>query len=130
MENVRLVVFLLDDRCFGLHLDAVDRVLPAVDITPLPKAPEIVLGLINVKGKVTPVLDVRRRFRLEEREVGLQDHFIVARTSRRTVAYPGRFGEGGDGGPEPRGHRGEGTGTGTRLCPRRGKAQRWNAVDP
>ena len=88
MKQKSLVVFFLDDRRYGLRLDAVERVLPALDVTPLPKAPEIVLGLINLKGKIIPVLDVRRRFRLPQREIGLQDHFIIARTSRRTVAIP------------------------------------------
>ena len=78
MKQMSLVTFFLDDRRYGLHLDAVERVLPALDVTPLPKAPEIVLGLINLKGKIIPVLDVRRRFRLQEREIGLQDHFIIA----------------------------------------------------
>ena len=70
-----LVIFFLDDRRYGLRLDAVERVLPALDVTPLPKAPEIVLGLINLKGKIIPVLDVRRRFRLQEREIGLPGPF-------------------------------------------------------
>jgi len=88
VKQMSLVIFFLDDRRYGLRLDAVERVLPALDVTPLPKAPEIVLGLINLKGKIIPVLDVRRRFRLQEREIGLQDHFIIAHTSRRTVAIP------------------------------------------
>jgi purine-binding chemotaxis protein CheW len=83
-----LVVFVLDDRRYGLHLHVVERVLHAVDVTPLPKAPDIVLGLINVKGKVTPLLNIRKRFHLKEKEIELQDHFIVARTSRRTIAVP------------------------------------------
>ncbi len=81
-------MFCLDDRRYALHLDAVERVLPSLDVTPLPKAPEIVLGLINIKGKIMPALDVRKRFRLPEREVGLHDHLIVAKTSKRTVAIP------------------------------------------
>ncbi len=61
---------------------------PAVEITPLPKAPEIVLGLINIRGRIVPVLNIRRRFRLPDRETELTDHFIIADTSKRTVALP------------------------------------------
>ena len=88
MSHVQLVTFLLGDQRYALHLDAVERVIPAVEITHLPKAPEIVLGLINIKGRIIPALDVRRRFRLPEREIELKDHFIVASTSRRVVALP------------------------------------------
>lgn len=57
-----------------------------VEVTPLPKAPEIVLGVINLRGAIVPVLNIRRRFRLPEREAGLGDQLLVARTARRTVA--------------------------------------------
>ncbi len=85
---VNLVAFLLGDRRYALHLRAVQRVVRAVEITLLPKAPEIVLGIINLRGKIIPALDMRRRFRLPEKETGLDDHFIIAATSRRTVALP------------------------------------------
>ena len=88
MPSLRLVPFFLDDHCYALYLDVVERVIPAVAITPLPKAPEIVLGLINIKGKIIPALNIRRRFRLPDRETELADHFIIANTSKRLVALP------------------------------------------
>ena len=82
---VRLLVFRLEGRGYALSLAAVVRVVRAVEITELPKAPEIVLGVVNVGGAVVPVFDMRRRFRLPCREVQLTDQLIVAQTSRRTV---------------------------------------------
>ncbi|MHB8255543.1 MAG: chemotaxis protein CheW, partial [Acidiferrobacter sp.] len=46
----------------------------------------IIAGVINVQGQVIPVINIRRRFRLPEREMALSDHMIVARTARRKVA--------------------------------------------
>jgi purine-binding chemotaxis protein CheW len=88
MNSLELVPFLLDDQRYALHLGVVERVIPAVEITPLPNAPEIVLGLINIRGEIIPILNIRRRFKLPERETGLNDHFIIANTSKRTVALP------------------------------------------
>lgn len=88
MPSLQLVPFLLDDCRYALHLDVVDRIIPAVELTPIPKAPEVVLGLINIRGKIIPVLNIRRRFRLPDRETELTDHFIIADTSKRTVALP------------------------------------------
>uniref|UniRef100_A0A831UG16 Purine-binding chemotaxis protein CheW n=1 Tax=Geobacter metallireducens TaxID=28232 RepID=A0A831UG16_GEOME len=85
-ESCHLVVFTLDDQRYALHLAAVDRTVRMVEITPLPKAPDIVLGVITVNGQVVPVLDIRRRFGLAERRTGLSDHLIIARTAQRTVA--------------------------------------------
>lgn len=82
---VLLFAFILDGRRFALKLEAVERVIPSVEITPLPGAPDIVLGLIDIEGAVVPVVDIRARFRLPEREMGVEDRIIVARTGRRTV---------------------------------------------
>jgi purine-binding chemotaxis protein CheW len=81
-----IVVFTLDEPRYALYLSAVERVVRAVEITPLPKAPEIVSGVINAQGRVLPVLDIRKRFRLPAREMKPDDRFIIARTSRRHVA--------------------------------------------
>jgi purine-binding chemotaxis protein CheW len=59
-----------------------------VEVSPLPKAPPITLGVINYHGMVIPVLDIRRRFSFPPRDYGLKAHLLVARTSRRTLAVP------------------------------------------
>ena len=82
----QFVVFTLSDRRYGLPLSAVDRVARMVDVTPVPKAPDIVLGIVNVQGRVIPVIDVRRRFRLPQRDIVLADQLVIAHTGRRTVA--------------------------------------------
>ena len=79
-------MFVLDEPRYALYLSSVERVVRAVEITPLPKAPEIVLGVINVQGSVMPVLDIRKRFRLPLREMQQDDRFIIAHTAKRRVA--------------------------------------------
>lgn len=85
-EPMRLVVFVLDGQCYALFLSAVERVVRAVEVTPLPAAPEIVLGMIDVGGCIVPVFDIRKRFHLPEKEMNVNDHLIIARTARQTVA--------------------------------------------
>ena len=87
MKNVvPLVVFSIDDQKYALHLAAVERIVFAVEVTSLPKAPDIVMGVINVEHRIIPVLNVRRRFHLHEREIDLKDQFILAHSSKRTFA--------------------------------------------
>ena len=88
VKNRMLVLFRLDEQHYALHLPVVERVVGAVEVTPLPKAPEIVLGVINAHGQVIPVVDVRKRFRLPEREMELDDHIMIARTPKRLLALP------------------------------------------
>lgn len=85
-EPAQLVVFCLNGQRFALPLAAVERIVCAVEVTPLPGAPAVVLGAIDVAGCVLPVLNIRRRFLLPEREVGPADQFLIARTARRTLA--------------------------------------------
>lgn|SRR5574340_487297 len=85
-ESDSLLVLVLDDQRYALPLPAVDRVVRMVAITPLPKAPDIVLGVVNIQGRVIPVINMRRRFCLPEREIALSDQLVVAHTMRRPVA--------------------------------------------
>ncbi|MEK6672156.1 MAG: chemotaxis protein CheW [Nitrospirota bacterium] len=80
---VHLVVFRLDDNRFALHLSAVARVIRIVEAVPLPKAPDIVTGVINIQGKIVPVVNIRKRFRIKERAVDINDHMIIAETPKR-----------------------------------------------
>jgi purine-binding chemotaxis protein CheW len=82
----QLVVFTLDDQRYAVSLSIVERVVRLVEITPVPGAPEIVCGVINVEGCITPVVDIRKRFRLPARELALNDQLIVVRTRKRKVA--------------------------------------------
>ena len=81
-----MVVFELAGQKYALQLSAVLLVVRAGEITPLPKAPPCVAGIINFQGQVVPVFSLRQRFHLPERELQLADHIIFARTARRLVA--------------------------------------------
>lgn len=90
MENlasvIRLVLLTVDARTYALHLEMVERVLRMAEVTPLPGAPDVVEGIINIQGEVVPVVSIRRRFGLAEREVGAGDSLVVARARTRRFA--------------------------------------------
>lgn len=85
---LRLVVFALDGQQYALQLSAVERVLPMVAVAPLPRAPAIALGVINLHGQVVPVVDIRRRFNRPSRDYGVDGHLLVAGTARRALVLP------------------------------------------
>jgi purine-binding chemotaxis protein CheW len=84
-DNGLLIFTLSEQRC-ALALSDVERVIRAVAVTRAPKAPAIVMGLINIRGKVMPVLNICRLLNLPPAEINPSDQIIIARTSRRTVA--------------------------------------------
>lgn len=82
----KFVPFSIEGLCLALPLEKVERVIPAVEVTPLPKAPAAVLGVINLGGRVIPVFDLRKRFNLTEKELVPENRIIMASGSKRTVA--------------------------------------------
>lgn len=84
MESV--VIFEVAAQRFGLPLDRVEQAVRIVEITPLPRAPAVVAGVINVRGSVIPVIDVRHRFHLPQRSSRLTDQLLVVDTPVRRLA--------------------------------------------
>ena len=84
--SLEVVVFELAGQLFGVPAADVRELLRAVAVVPLPRAPAVVKGVINLRGRVVPVLDVRGRFRIPPKEIEPADHFIVARAGDRLVA--------------------------------------------
>ena len=82
----KIIVFTLDGQRCGIPLEAVERVVAMVEITPLPGVPAFVCGVINVQGEIVPVVDLRRRFGLPERRIELDDQLIITRFSGRCMA--------------------------------------------
>src|ERR687888_435714 len=87
-ETQPLVLFRVGTQHCAIPVSAAERVLPMVAVAPLPDAPPIALGAVNVEGRLLAVLDLQRRVGLPARELGPSAHLLVARTSRRTVALP------------------------------------------
>ncbi len=82
----QLVAFILGQQQYALPLTTVQRVVRMAEVTPLPKAPEIVLGVIDFQGTIIPVMSMRKRFGLSEPETSLGDQLVVADTATRSVA--------------------------------------------
>jgi purine-binding chemotaxis protein CheW len=82
----QILAFTLDELFYAVPLIAVVKVIHAVEIRHLPKAPEIIAGIINVKGQIIPVADIRKRFGLAAHEIDPDDRLIIVDTGKRQVA--------------------------------------------
>ncbi len=83
---LQLLAFRLDGQRHAVLLAAVERVVNAVEVTPLPGAPPAVLGLIDAGGVVMPVFCLRRRLQLSQRDIIPADQFLIMRAGLRRVA--------------------------------------------
>lgn len=83
---VHLLTFALDAQRFALPMSDVQEVVRVAAFARLPKAPAVIEGVLNFRGAVVPVLDIRARFGLPPRTVRTSNHLIVARAGNRTAA--------------------------------------------
>lgn len=67
-EEMKVIVFSLGKEEYGVEVEKVQTIERMIPITRVPKTPPFVKGVINLRGVVTPVIDLRGRFGLEEAE--------------------------------------------------------------
>jgi len=76
MEN-QIVIFELGSEFFGADIAKVESIIKLQPITQLPHAPSFVEGVTNLRGKVLPVINLRKRFGLPAREIDKNSRIIV-----------------------------------------------------
>lgn len=64
----KYLTFIIEDEIFGIDIAHVMEIIPVPAITWMPENPEAIKGIINLRGSIIPVIDVRLRFEKEERE--------------------------------------------------------------
>ena len=82
---LQLVSFNLGDEEYGVDILKVQEINRMVHVTRVPRAPEFVEGVINLRGKVIPIVDLRKRFGLPARAFDKNSRIIVVDVEGRTV---------------------------------------------
>jgi purine-binding chemotaxis protein CheW len=83
--EIKLAVFRLDGQPYAIDIMRIKQIIRPLKITRLPKAPEFVEGVINLRGVVIPIMDMRKRFGLPARDAAADTKVIIASVERRIV---------------------------------------------
>ncbi|MDR2727111.1 MAG: chemotaxis protein CheW [Deltaproteobacteria bacterium] len=86
-ERLQLVTFSIGDEEFGVDILKVQEIIRTMEITKVPRAPEFVDGVINLRGKVIPIIDLRRRFNLTPRPHDSHTRIIVIEITQMVVGF-------------------------------------------
>lgn len=78
--------FLLQDLFFGIPVEQVQEVIQYQEMTRVPLVPEVIRGLINLRGQIVMAVDLRRRLRIGERPAGMLPVNVVVRTPEGAVS--------------------------------------------
>jgi purine-binding chemotaxis protein CheW len=81
-----ILTFSVAGERYGVRAADVEEVLPAMSMARVPGVAPIIEGVVNLRGRAIPVLDMRARFGAERRPMEASDHLIVTRAGKRVVA--------------------------------------------
>jgi Chemotaxis signal transduction protein len=86
-EELKVIVFALADEQYGIEVDKVRTIERMMPITRVPKTPAFVKGVINLRGVVIPVIDLRGRFGLTETEPTETSRIIIVQVNDIEVGF-------------------------------------------
>lgn len=81
----QLVVFTLANETYGIAISTVNEIIRMQEITEVPRTPDFVEGVINLRGRIVPVIDLRKRFCLEAGEETQASRIMVVEIQGLTV---------------------------------------------
>jgi purine-binding chemotaxis protein CheW len=84
-QHGRFLTFALGAEIFGIEIRFVTEIVGMQPITPLPEAPSYMKGIINLRGKIIPVIDIRLKFKKEPKEYDDRTCIIVIDLDEVTV---------------------------------------------
>ena len=85
MGTRQLVVFTINSEEFGIEIDRINSIEKMLDIFKIPNTPDYIEGLVNLRGKVHTVFNLRKRFNMECPEFDENNKIIMANTSSSIV---------------------------------------------
>jgi purine-binding chemotaxis protein CheW len=77
VTSVQLLTFLLDNEVYGTDISQIQEVLEYRKVTPVPRTPDFLLGVINLRGRVVPVVDLRRQFEMAVSDLTVNTCIII-----------------------------------------------------
>ncbi|HEX2868310.1 MAG TPA: chemotaxis protein CheW [Ignavibacteriales bacterium] len=86
-ELLQLVSFTIGREEFGVDILKVQEIIRMIEITSIPNSPSFVEGVINLRGKVIPVISLRKRLGLERLEHDRNTRIVVVELSGRTIGF-------------------------------------------
>lgn len=84
-DEVQLVVFTIGAEEYGIEVNQVQEIIKLLPITRVPKSPDFIEGVINLRGNVIPVVNVHHRLGLEKRENTEKTRIVVVEVQRNSV---------------------------------------------
>lgn len=83
--ELQIVAFSLGSETYGVDIGQVREIIPIQKIVPVPRAPEFVEGIINLRGRVIPVLDLRKHFGFAKNEHAPEQRIVLTESNGESI---------------------------------------------
>lgn len=84
-EQLQVVVFTVEGKVLGVDILKVQEILRMVEVTPFPGMPDFALGAINLRGRIVPVINLRRKLGLPDRPPGPKTCNVLVRSGELVI---------------------------------------------
>jgi len=76
-EELQFIVFTVGDEKFGVDVKQAREIIPSTELTKVPNSPDFVLGVINLREEIIPIIDLKQKLRLNSDSRSNQDEKII-----------------------------------------------------
>jgi purine-binding chemotaxis protein CheW len=84
-KELQVVGFRIGNETYGVRIAAVREIVRVPEITSVPNAPDAIEGVINLRGKIIPVMDLRKRFGLAEIQSDKKNRILVVELDNKML---------------------------------------------
>ena len=84
-QEGKYLAFILNNETYGIEILRVREIIGLMDVTTVPQTPEYMKGVINLRGKVIPVIDLRLKFSMQEKEHTDETCVIVVEVNNTSI---------------------------------------------
>src|SRR5204863_9826035 len=84
-KDLQVVGFRIGNETYGVRIAAVREIVRVPEITSVPSAPDLIEGVINLRGKIIPVMDLRKRFGQTEIQNDTRNRILVVELNNKLV---------------------------------------------
>ena len=83
----RYLTFFVEEEQYGIDISRIKEIIAPINITHIPKTPDFVKGVINLRGSIIPVVDVRLKFAMEEKEMNVDTAIIIYEVDKSSIGF-------------------------------------------
>ena len=87
INSSRYLTFFIKDEQYALDISNVNEIIATMSITNVPKTPDYIKGVINLRGAVIPVIDVRLKFGIEEKVADVDTAIIISQIDAVSIGF-------------------------------------------